>query len=78
MRHDPDQPRAGQPTGPDPTAHPLAGHRPPEYLIALWVSEQLRDRIRRNNAALAQELQDHSQLRHRHTAGPATELEAEP
>jgi hypothetical protein len=44
----------------------------------LWVSEQLRDQIRRNNAALAQELQDRGQWRHRRTAGPAAELEAEP
>ncbi|MGH2843718.1 MAG: hypothetical protein ACRDKL_09065 [Solirubrobacteraceae bacterium] len=44
----------------------------------LWVSEQLRDQIRRNNAALAQELQDRGPLHRRRTAGPATELEAEP
>jgi hypothetical protein len=78
MRHRPDQPREGQQTGPDPTTHSLAGPRPPEYLIVLWVSEQLRDQIRRNNAALAQELQDRGQWRHRRTAGPAAELEAEP
>jgi hypothetical protein len=78
MRHRPGQPREGQRTGPDPTAHPPAGARPPEYLIVLWVSEQLRDQIRRNNAALAQEYQDRGQVRHRRTAGPATELEAEP
>jgi len=78
MSHRPGQPREGQRTGPDPTAHPLAGPRTPEYLIVLWVSEQLRDQIRRNNAALTQQLQDHSQVRHRRTAGPATELEAEP
>ena len=76
--HHPDRPREGQPTAPDPTAHSLAGPRPPEYLIVLWVSEQLRDQIRRNNAALAQQLQDHGQVRHRRAAGPATELEAEP
>jgi len=44
----------------------------------LWVSEQLRDQIHRNNAALAQELQDRGQQRHRRTPGPTSELEAEP
>jgi hypothetical protein len=78
MNHQPDQPREGLPTGPDPAPPSLAGPRPPEYLVVLWVSEQLRDQIRRNNAALAQEVQDCGQLRHRRTAGPATELEAEP
>ena len=78
MRHRPDRPREGQQTGPDPAAHSLAGPRPPEYLIVLWVSEQLRDQIRRNNAALAQELQDRGQRRHRRTAGPTAEREAEP
>jgi hypothetical protein len=46
--------------------------------MGLWVSEQLRGQIRRNNAALAQELQDHGELRHRRAAGPTTEREAEP
>jgi len=78
MRHHPDRPREGQPTGPDPTAHSLGGARPPQYLIVLWVSEQLRDQIHRNNAALAQELQDRGQQRHRRTPGPTSELEAEP
>jgi hypothetical protein len=78
MRHRPDRTREGQPTGPDTTAHPLAGPRAPEYLIVLWVSEQLRDQIRRNNAPLALELHDRGQLRHRRTAGPAAEREAEP
>ena len=59
-------------------AHSLAGPRRPEYVIVLWVSEQLRDQIRRNNAALAQELQDRGQPRQRRAAGPTTELEAEP
>jgi hypothetical protein len=79
MRHRPDRTREEDgPTGPGTTAHSLAGPRPPEYLIVLWVSEQLRDQIRRNNAALAQELQDHGQRRHRRTAGLAAEPEAEP
>ena len=39
---------------PDPDAHPLAAPRPSEYVIVPWASEQLRDRIQRNNAALAQ------------------------
>jgi len=73
-----DRPREGQRMELDPMAHSLAGPRPPEYLIVLWVSEQLRDQIRRNNAVLAQQFQEHGHLRHRRTAGSATELEAEP
>ena len=75
MRHRRGEPREGQRTGPEPTSHPLAGPRPPEYLVVLWVSEQLRDQARRNNAALAQELQERG---HRRNAGPAAEREAEP
>jgi hypothetical protein len=78
MRHHRDRPREGQRTGSDPTAHSPAGPRPPEYLIGLWACEQLRDQIRRNNAALAQEFQDHGQLQQQRTAGSTTELEAEP
>ena len=63
---------------PDPDAHPLAGPRPPEYVIVSWASEQLRDRIQRNNAALAQELQDRGRQRHRRRAEPDAEPEAEP
>src|SRR5712691_11694382 len=40
---------------PDRDAHPLAGPRPPDYVIVTWVSEQLRDRIQRNNTALTQD-----------------------
>ena len=63
---------------PDPGAHPLAGPRTPEYVIAPWASEQLRDRIQRNNAALAAELQDRGRQRHNHRAEPNAEPEAEP
>ena len=61
----------------DPGAHPLARPRHPEYVIKLWVSEQLRERIKRNNAAIAQDQQD---LRRRggRKAEPQPELEAEP
>ena len=75
MRHHRDLPGKGQRTGPEPTAHPLDGPRPPEYLIVQWASEQLRDQTRRNNAALAQELQERG---HRRNAGPAADREAEP
>ena len=75
MTHRPGRPREGQQTGPDSAAHSLAGSRPPEYLTVLWASEQLRDQIRRNNAALALQLQDRGQRR---TAGSAAEREAEP
>jgi hypothetical protein len=43
-----------------------------------WASEQLRDRIQRNNAALAQELQDRDRRRHGRRAEADTEPEAEP
>ena len=78
MRHHLDRPREGQRTGSDPTAHSPAGPRLPEYLSGLRACEQLRDQIRRNNAALAQQLQDDGQLSRQRTAGPTTELEAEP
>jgi len=65
-----------QPPGPD--AHPLAGTRLPEDVIVSWVREQLRDRLRRNNAALARELQDRDRRRHEHTAAPSADIEAEP
>jgi hypothetical protein len=71
---------ARQRTGqqPDPGAHPLTGPRPAEYVIVTWVSEQLRDRIHRDNAALAQELGDLARRRHVRKAEPQAELEAEP
>jgi hypothetical protein len=78
MRLRPDRTRESQPTAPDDTAHSLAGPRAPEYVVVQWISEQLRGQIRRNSAALAQELQERGQLRHRRTAGPTTEREAEP
>jgi hypothetical protein len=34
-------------------SHPLAGYRRPEWVIVTWVNEELRDRIQRNGAALA-------------------------
>jgi hypothetical protein len=77
MKHRRDLAPESQHKRPDPTAHSLAGPKAPEYLIVLWVSQQLRDQIRRNNAALAQELHNR-QLRPRHTAGRSTQLEAEP
>jgi hypothetical protein len=71
---------ARQQTGrqPDRDAHPLTGPRPPEYVIVTWVSEQLRDRTRRNNAALAQEHEDSARRRQVRKADPQAELEAEP
>jgi hypothetical protein len=62
----------------DPGTHPLAGPRPAEYVIVTWVSEQLRDHIQRNNAALAQDHQDSARRRHVRKAEPQAELEAEP
>ena len=63
---------------PEPDAHPFAGSRRPDYVIELWVSKELRDRVKRNNAALAQERQDHGGWRHCGEAEPDAELEAEP
>jgi hypothetical protein len=47
-------------------------------VIELWVSAQLRDRIRRNNAALAHDHQDSARRRSGRKAEPQAELEAEP
>ncbi len=63
---------------PDPGSHLLAGPRTPEYVIAPWASEQLRARIQRNNAALAQELHDRGRQRDGRRAEPNAEPEAEP
>jgi hypothetical protein len=65
-----------QPPGLD--ARPLAGARPPEYVIVLWTTKQLRDRLQRNNAALAQELHNRDRHRQDRTAEPGAEIEAEP
>ncbi len=62
----------------DLDVHPLAGSRPPEYVIVLWTTEQLRDRLQRNNAALAQELHDRGRHRHGRTVESDAEIEAEP
>jgi hypothetical protein len=63
---------------PDRDVHHPQGTRPPEYVIVTWVSEQLRDRIQRNNAALAQDRQDPGRQAHGRRAEPEAELEAEP
>jgi hypothetical protein len=63
---------------PESDVHPLAGPRRPEYVLALWVSKELRDRIRRNNAALALERKGRGSRRHGYRAEPDAELEAEP
>jgi hypothetical protein len=63
---------------PDPENHPLAGPRPPGFVVELWVSDQLRDRRRRNNAALSHDHQDPAWRRHGRKAEPRAELEAEP
>jgi hypothetical protein len=53
------------------------GTQPPEYVKARWASGQLRDRMQRNNAALAGELQDRGRRGHDRTAEPNAEPEAE-
>jgi hypothetical protein len=59
------RPRQSEP-GPPP------GTRPPEYVIELWVSPQLKDRIRRPTARMGQGQPDlQSEARQE-------ELEAEP
>ena len=62
----------------DPGAHPVTGPRHPEYVVELWVSAQPRDRIRRNNAALAHDHQAPAKRRGVRKAEPQAELEAEP
>ena len=37
--------------------HPLAGPRRPDYVIEVWVAQELRDRVRRNGISLAEALQ---------------------
>ena len=53
---------------------PPPGTRPPAYVVELWVSEQLRDRIHRNGHSLAEALQ--MQDAQREPGEP--DLEAEP
>jgi hypothetical protein len=38
-------------------SHPLAGPRPPAYVIVTWVSAELRERAQRNCGSLAEALQ---------------------
>jgi hypothetical protein len=47
-------------------------------VLVTWVSEELRDRLQRNNAALAQDHKDSARRRHVRKAEPQAELEAEP
>jgi len=62
---------------PKPDTHTLAGSRRPDYVIELWVSKELRDRIKRNHAALTQERQGRGGRRHDRGAKPDAQLEAE-
>ena len=41
----------------DRIADPEPGTRPAEYVIELWVSQEMRERARRNAAALAESIQ---------------------
>jgi hypothetical protein len=54
-------------------ATPTPGTRPPEYVIEAWVSEQLKDRIRRLGPAPAAPGRTGPQRQ-----APEPELEAEP
>ena len=63
---------------PHADADPLAAPRLPEYVTVTWASEQLRDRVQRNHASLAQELQDRDRRRHGCRVEPDAEPEAEP
>jgi hypothetical protein len=45
-----------QPQDKDADHPPVAGRRP-EYVIVTWASAQLRDRVQRNGASLAETLQ---------------------
>jgi hypothetical protein len=59
-----------RPQQPDPS--PAPGSRPPEYVVEAWVSPQLKDRIRRPGATLANPEQPDPQREI-----PEPELEAE-
>jgi hypothetical protein len=63
---------------PDPGTHPLTAPRPRGTWTVSWASEQLRNWIQRNHAALAHELHDHDRRRHGRRAEPYAEPEAEP
>ncbi len=52
---------------------PTPGTRPPDYVVQLWVSQQLKDRIRRLSATPAGPAKSDPQGR-----APEQELEAEP
>jgi hypothetical protein len=54
------------------------GTRPPEYVIVTWISAELRDRLQRNNAALAQARQGRGTRAHGRKAEPEADREAEP
>jgi hypothetical protein len=60
-----------QPPGPGP--RPAPGTRPPEYVAEIWVSHQLKDKIRHLDAA-----PDDAARAGRHIRPPEPELEAEP
>jgi hypothetical protein len=53
---------------------PAPGTRPPEYVIELWVSEQLRDQLERSGISLAEALR----IPGKSAAAPEPDLEAEP
>jgi hypothetical protein len=60
-----------RPRQPDPS--PLPGTRPPEYVIEVWVSPQLKDRVRRATATRTGRKQLDPQ-----SGAQREELEAEP
>lgn len=61
------------------TDHTPSGGRPPEYVIVTWVSAQLRDRVQRNGASLAEALHAGEQQLPGPDADPQLEdREAEP
>jgi hypothetical protein len=53
---------------------PAPGTRPPAYVVELWVSEQLRDRLERNSISLTEALQPPDKP----AAPPEPDVEAEP
>lgn len=53
--------------------HPLAGYRSPAWVIVTWVNEELRDRIQRNGAALA----DMTQATNKQIPDPAADPQLE-
>jgi hypothetical protein len=57
---------------------PQPGTRPPEYVIEVWVTKQLRERLQRNGKSLAEILQEPGDEKRETDRSPLADMEAEP